>query len=63
MKEHIDPLDAMARYLSQLFDTQVSMTDVFDVFAGIFVMVIAVAFIVRLKRISKPDNQADDQEE
>jgi hypothetical protein len=60
MKDRIDPLDALARYLSQLFDTQVSMTDVFDVFAGIFVMVIAVAFIVRIKRASKGDDREEE---
>lgn len=59
MREHIDPLDALARYLSELFNTKVSMTDVFDVFAGIFVMVIAVAFLVRLKRASKKDDREE----
>jgi len=54
MKHATDPLDALAGYLSQLFDTNISITDIFDVFAGLFVMGLAITFIVRLKRASKP---------
>lgn len=57
MREATDPLDALALYLSQLLDTEVSLTDIFDVFAGIFVMILAVRFIVQLKRASKEDDR------
>jgi len=53
MRQATDPLDALALFLSQVFSRQVSLTLVLDVFAGLFVIVIALTFIRNLRNISK----------
>lgn len=55
-----DPLDAFARLLVQLFGRHVSPTLVLDVFAGLCVIGIAVAFIHGFKNLPKNGNDDDE---
>ena len=57
MKPTIDPFDALLRFLTELLGTKVSLTLVLDVFVCIFLLVVGVVFILRLRHASKePDS-------
>jgi hypothetical protein len=60
MNQASDPLDAFARLLVHLFGRQVSPTIVLDIFAGLCVIGIAIAFIHGFKNLSKNGNDDDE---
>jgi len=57
MKPTIDPFDALLRFLTELLGAKVSLTLVLDVFVCIFLLVVGVVFILRLRYASKGPDQ------